>query len=234
MSLATSFRAGFRSAWGGARTRAVVATSLGTVLFAVLVAVLERRGAHAGSADRALATCFRLLVPLSIAAISTLVVGPRNLRDATWPVARFGHPKEAVALGQLGLVTAVGALTTFVAITLAVLVAHVGVGAAASSLTLGSDLFTSGWIALLVGALYSAWLTLGACFGKLGGARAIVLVLDFVLGDTGFFGAVMPRGVAYNLIGHASVMDLGQRSASAIGLATVVLLWGLVALRTRD
>ena len=234
MRFATSFRAGFLSAWGGARVRAIVATMVGALAFAVLIALLERGGGRAGAADRALATCFRLLVPLSVAALTTLALGPRNLRDATWPVARFGHSKSAVALGQLGLATALGAVTTLAVVLIAVLVTHATAGASASSLSLGHDLFTSGWIAVLVGASYAAWLTAGATFGKRGGGRGVVLILDFVVGDAGSFGGIMPRGVAYNLIGHDAAMDLGQRAASAIGLAAVVLLWALVALRCRD
>jgi hypothetical protein len=234
VSLVVAFRAGFRSAWGGVRPRSLVAVSGGTVLFGLLIGLLEHHAARVGAADRALATSFRLLVPLSALALSTLVIGSKNLRELAWPVARFGHSRHGVALGQLGLVTTLVATTTLLSVAVAVLTAHLGGGARAASAPLATDLFTSSWIALLVGAGYSAWFGLGATFGKNGGGRMAVLALDFVLGATGFFGAVMPRGIAYALIGHSASTDLGQRATSAIGLLTVVILWGVSAVRCRD
>ncbi len=234
MTLAVAMQAGFRSAWGSVRPRSLVAVSGGTIAFGVLIGLLEQHAARGGAADRALATAFRLLVPLSAMALFTLVVGTKNLRELAWPVARFGHARHGVALGQLAFVTVLVALTTLLSVACSVIVAHALGGARAAAAPLGSDLATSAWIALLVGAAYGAWFGLGATFGKQGGGRAAVLVLDFVLGATGFFGAVMPRGIAYTLIGHSAATELGQPVAGVVGLATVLVLWGLVAFRCRD
>ena len=74
----------------------------------LVVAVLERHAGVVGAADRTLVGLFRLVVPISCFAFLQLAIGMQNLREAAWPVARYGHHRGLVALG----VVLAGASTT--------------------------------------------------------------------------------------------------------------------------
>lgn len=237
MSAFASVLVGARSAWGGTSRRRVVSIGVVSIAIAVLVGLLERRAGPVGASDRALTACFRLLIPIMVAAMSTAIVGLRNLREAAWPVARFGRPRGAVALGFFALTALLSAgIATLCAVT-AVLASRAGVApvpGSSGAMSLVADVFTSAWIAGLIGIAYAAWFTFGATFGKIGNGRGVVLIADFIVGDVGFFGVVLPRGAAYALIGLSSPMDLPQRASSAAIVGVIVVLVGGIALRCRD
>jgi hypothetical protein len=205
-----------------------------SVALALLVAAVERAASPPGAADRALGAVFRFVVPLAAAALSGLAIGKVNLRDAAWPAARFGHARAPVAAAIVGASLIASALVSLVAALAALLVARVGASAGSWAMPLGHDVLTTSWIALLVGASYAAWLGLGAAFGKAGGGRVAVLVIDFVLGDVGTVGAVLPRGGATSLLGFTPPVDMPQWASSLSLAATTVACLALAAWWARD
>lgn len=195
----------------------------------VVAGLVERRVGGNTSVDRTLGVVFSWAIPLTSLAVVSLAISGLKLRDATWPVARFGAPRSRVALGLVGAAMLVSAVVSMVLSVTAVAVAHRDGGA-----SLPADLATSAWIGALTGAAYAAWLSLGASFGRFGGGRNVILALDFVLGRTDVFGVVFPRGNAANLLGFSAPLELGQRASSALlaGFALVVL--AVASWRSRD
>lgn len=206
----------------------VLASTLALAL-TVVAALVERNVGSWGAVDRTLSVVVSWVVPLLSLAIVSLVVGPRRLRDATWPVARFGAPRLQVALGLMAVVIAACALASVAVASVAVLLGHT-----ASAPPLASDLATTAWIAALTGAAYGAWLSLGASFGRSGGGRYVILVLDFVLGGTDVLGAVLPRGDAASLLGLAAPFAGGQRLSSALLAGLALAVFAVAAWRSRD
>lgn len=225
----TALRAGLSIASARLRTRAF-AMSLGLAFALALAATfVQRRVGSSGAVDRSLGTIFTWIIPLSSFATVSAVIGSRSLKDAVWPVARFGLPRQSVAV-------AVTLANAFACAVVAVLLAWVALVFAhtSSSVPLGSDLFTTGWIALFTGVSYGAWFSLGAAFGRRGGGRGIVLALDFVLGKLGLFGVVFPRGNAENLLGFDAPLHVSQPASSALLIGVSLIVTGLVYLKTRD
>ena len=206
------------------------AFSLGLALaFALAAAFVARRAGSSGSVDRALGVVFSYVVPLSTLATTALVMRRSALRDVVWPVARFGVARQSVALG----VTFANALACAASVMFLALVTIVFAHGPSSG-ALAHDLMTTGWIALLTGAAYGAWFSLGSALGKRGGGRVVVLALDFVLGKLGLLGALFPRIHAESLLGLEASAALSQ-PASSVMLATITfVVSGLVYLKTRD
>lgn len=233
MSAAASLRAGLSSAGVRLRGRAAVGVACAALLAVLVIALVERREATAGASDRALAALFRFVLPLTAFSLSQLPVGAQNLRDAVWPAARFGLSRGLVAAGTVLAGALAAALTAAILALVTVAVARVGAPARPGEMSLASDLLTSAWIAPLVALAYGAWFGLGATFGRAGGGRGIVLLADFIVGSVGFFGVLLPKGSAYNLIGLAAPMDVPQRGASFVLLGVTVACVALLVARCR-
>ncbi len=145
----------------------------GTALLTLTLALVERKLGDRGGIDRALHIVASWFMPLLALAVVTAAVGTRPLRELTWPAARFGASRQAVAVG---LVVAMS-LAAVVAILPSIALAYAA-GPSDSSVPLGRDLATSGWVAAESAWAYAAWLALGATFGKQGGGRGFVIVAD--------------------------------------------------------
>jgi hypothetical protein len=230
---APSFTLGARA---GASLAVVRLRSRGFALACVLAlaltgvaAFVERRVGMAGAVDRTLGVVAGWIVPIFCTGALSLLLAGRGLRESTWPAARFGAPRAAVALGSI-LVLAIA--TAAVALLLAMLGVALAHGDGAPPLL--GDLLTSAWVAALGGAAYAAWLSFGASFGRVGGGRYVVLVLDFVLGGTDLLGVVLPRGNLENLLGLGAPFDVGQRASSLLLSSLAVLVAAVASWRSRD
>ena len=233
MSAAGSVLAGLRV--GGARLRGKTGllVLLAALAATLVVAVLERHAGVVGAADRTLVGLFRLVVPISCFAFLQLAIGMQNLREAAWPVARYGHHRGLVALG----VVLAGA---FAAAGSALLLAWLGLSVARlfgpampNAMPFISDLAATSFTAVAVSLGYGSWLGLGATFGRLGGGRTLVLLADFLVGSVGFFAVALPRGAAYSLIGREAALELSARQSSLVLVAVTLLCFWLTVLRCR-
>ena len=201
-----------------------LAVLLGAALV-VLSAVLERRVTVAGAVDRTLAATFNLVVPLASFTIAAMATGRQSLGDAVWSAARYGVARRDVALGVIGAAAITSAALSAALSALAVVAAGGG----------GGDAITSAWIAALTATAYVSWFSLGATFGKRGGGRLAVLLVDFAIGGSaGIAGAILPRGNAASLLGGPGPLHLPQASSSALLLVSALSLAGLAAVRCRE
>src|SRR5262249_11071560 len=147
---------------------------------------------------------FGLIIPIASFVVVLEVTRRNRLGVAAWPIARHGVARRDVAIGM------VLAAAVFAGV-LGALFGFAGVAAAppASSAAVALDAAVSCRIGALAGVAYVGWFALGATFFGRGRGIWVVLVADFVLGDsTGFFGAALPRGNAMNLLGGAPPLGL--------------------------
>jgi hypothetical protein len=212
-----------------AARRPLLAFALALALV-VTAAVLERSVSAAGAVDRSLAATFRLVLPLLAFALSVDAVGREHLRDATWPVARFGVARRDVALGIAAASAIACAAGGGVLAAASVLVAHTP-----SAPPLVRDLLVSTWIGALTGAAYAGWSSLGGTFFRRGQGRVVLLVADLLLGgSTGVAGAILPRGNAVNLLGGSAPLGLSQQGSAALLAIAALTLALIAALRCRE
>ena len=208
------------------RPGAWIAAGAWGALACVVSAIARVQGSVHG-ADHALVDVFGALVlPLLTYAVVRAALGAGSLRTSTAPVVAFGaDPARAAAAAITVAAVTCAAAGALVAAAVA-FVAH-GV----SDPPPLRDAATSAYAGGLGGLAYAAWFSLGATFGRRGGGRGVLLVVDWVLGATGGAGAlVTPRGHLRNLLGGAPPMDLSER-ASAIALLALTLLYALIAIR---
>ncbi len=224
---ASGLALGARGALARLASRSGALVAVAALGLAAVAGYLERRAAAAQAVDRALASVFDLVIPLLTFALVTIAIGRRRLQDAAWPIARFGADRRFVALGQVVAAAGLAAGLAAAAAALAVVTAH---GPTSSPLAL--DAATSAWIGALTAVAYAGWFSLGATFLRAGGGRMVPLVADFLVGDLGLLGWVLPRGLAANLLGLVA-SGLPQRSASAVLAATAAVTIALAALRCR-
>lgn len=205
--------------------RGLVLTILLGAALVWISALVERRLTALGAVDRTLAATFNLVVPLASFAIAALATGRRSLRDAVWSAARYGVARRDVALGTIGAAAVMSAAICAALGAFSVLAARGGAG----------DAITSAWIAALTAAAYASWFSLGATFGRRGGGRLAVLLVDFAIGgSTTIAGALLPRGNAQSLLGGPAPLHLPQASSSVILVVSALVVAGLAAVRCRE
>ncbi len=211
----TRFGAAIRLGASAARARVVrrptaLAALLGVALI-VVSAVIERRAGSAGAVDRVLGNTFRVVLPLVTFGVTAAATGHDRLRDAVWPLARYGSSRRDLALGTILFAMAASAALAALFAVVSVVLAHSPGGP-----PLLRDAFQSAWIGALTASAYAAWFAFGAVFWKRGRGRWIPLALDLLFGaSTGLLGAVFPRGNAQSLLGGAAPLHLSQPSSSA-------------------
>lgn len=209
--------------------RPLLAFGLGAAL-ALAAAVIEVAFGSSGAVDRALLSTFRLATPLTIFALAADAADRTTLRDAAWPVARFGASSHHVALG-IALATALA--SALVGALLAVVVVVVAHGPGAAPFV--RDMLVSGWIGALTGAAYAGWFSLGATFFRRGLGRFVPLAADLLLGGSaGVIGALLPRGNAVNLLGGPPPLGLGQPASAALLASSALVLALAAAARCRE
>jgi hypothetical protein len=149
----------------------------------------------------------------------------RRLEEAVHELARHGANRRSAALGMLLAPTASVALGTALLALVAVLLTRWP-----SDPRLGSDLLASGWVGLLGGAAYALWFAFGSTFGRSGGGRGVLLVLDWIFGaGASLLALPWPRSHIRNLLGAEPVLGMPQWSAT-LALALLGLFCGGAAL----
>jgi hypothetical protein len=222
--------AGFLTGYRGGVRRAIAARSLATAVLAfglvVLVAIAEKKSGIFGAANRALEDIvFSVILPVGLLWTSTRILEPLRLDVAVAPLARFGPSRRSVALGLIVASMLAGAAFAAVAAGATAILAHDPTAPPAAL-----DAFTCAWIGALTASAYAALFALGATFGARGGGRFWALALDFVLGSTGGFAAlIVPRAHALNLLGGEPPLLLSQPASAAL-LATIAVAFTALAL----
>lgn len=194
------------------------------------VAWLERRSGSNVAADRSLTgIALGLVLPLLSHGTVARALAGTHLETSLSELARFGGNRRVIALGvgmALTLVLAVaGALVALVAVV---------VVRAPADPVLVRDAVTSTWIGALAGASYAGWFGLGSTFGRAGGGRTALLILDFIAGaSVGLSALLWPRGHIRNLLGGEPVWLMPQWGASLALLLLTVAYFALSLWRVR-
>jgi hypothetical protein len=197
---------------------------------ALAAAFVEVSAGAAGAVDRALLVTFRLVVPLVVFALASDAADRTDLRDAAWPVARFGASSGGVAFGVAIAAALAGAGAAAVIAALTAVAAHT-----AGAPPLARDALVSAWVGALAGAAYAGWFSLGGTFLRRGRGRLAPLVADLLLGgSTGVAGALLPRGSAVNLLGGQAPLGLTQPGSAWLLAASALVLAFAAAVRCRD
>jgi hypothetical protein len=181
------------------------------VALAVAGAVIERDAGSLGAVDRALAGTFRLLIPLLTLALVGRAASREGLGPGSFPLARFGLPRFAVALGVAAAPAVAAALASALLAALTVAFAH-----SASAPPLAADMLLSAWIGAVTALAYAGWVALGTTFFRGRGAW-VPVGADFLFGgSTGLVAALLPRAHASSLL-HLSAgpLDLSRPVSSA-------------------
>jgi hypothetical protein len=194
---------------------------------AVAFALVAHSGGAAHGADHALVDAYGALVlPLLAYAVVGAMLDARSLAASGAPLVAFGAPPARVAAVTLGVAAAAAALMGASVAAVVAVVAHGG-----SAPPPGRDALVSAYAGALGGAAYAAWFALGASFGRRGGGRAVLLVVDWVLGASGGAAALAtPRAHVRNLLGGAPPLGWSER-ASAVALVAVGALCAAWAVR---
>lgn len=194
---------------------------------ALILAVTARHAGSAHGADHVLLDGYAsFALPLLAFAVVGGALGARSIGASTASMVAFGaSPFRAAAAGVLvggAACAATGAL-------LAAGVAAIAHGSADPPAL--RDALASAYAGGLGGLGYASWFALGAGFGRRGGGRVALLLVDFVVsGDDGVLGLVTPRAHVRSLLGGPLVMDLPGR-ASAAALVAMAVVYGLLAVR---
>lgn len=228
--LGAAIRLGASAALARIFRRATALAALLGLALLVVATVIERRAGSAGAVDRVLGGTFRLILPLVTFAVAAAATGHDRLREAVWPLARYGASRRQIAFGTvLAAAFASAALAAFFAV-FSVVLAH-GPG----DPPLLRDAFQSAWIGALTASAYAAWFSFGAVFLRRGRGRWLPLLLDILFGaSTGLLGAVFPRGNAANLLFGAAALLLSQPASSAVLVVSTVLLTLFASLLCRE
>jgi len=194
---------------------------------AVGVALTARSAGWAHRTDHVLLGAYGpLIVPLLAYVIAGGVIGARSLSSAVGPLAAFGAPPARAAAAAIAVAIAVCAVAAAAVAAVVVLLAH-----GAGDPPLARDLLSTTYAGAMGAGAYGAWFVAGASFGRRGGGRAALLVVDWLAGGSdGLAALVTPRGHLRNLLGGAPPMGLPER-ASAVALVLLGAAYALLAVR---
>jgi hypothetical protein len=195
-------------------------------LLAIGLAVTAKRTGAAHGADRALLEGYAAFaLPLLSYALVGAALGGRSMGGSIAPVVAFGAAPARAATATLVVSCAACAVAASLLAAAVAAIAH-GTG----DPPLLRDAATSAYAGGLGGLAYAGWLSLGASFGRKGGGRVALLLVDFLAtGDDGAFAMLTPRAHVRSLLGGAEVMDLTGRASGcllvtiAIGCAAAVV-----------
>jgi hypothetical protein len=189
------------------------------------LAFAARRSGATHGADRVLLDGYAgYALPLLVYAIVGAALGGGSLSAAIAPVVTFGASRRRAALATLAAALVGAAVPAGVLAAVVAAVAHGG-----GDPPRLHDALVSAYVGLVGGAAYASWYALGATFGRRGGGRVALLVLDFLAGGAeGVFALVTPRAHVTNLLGGAAVMGWPERS-SAVALIVMAIVFGGIA-----
>jgi hypothetical protein len=199
----------------------------GWLLLGLAMAAVARSEAAPNGADHVLVGAFgALVVPLLAYAVVGGVLGGGSLRASVAPVVALGAPRgrsSAVTVG-LGMLLAAVLCAALGAVLAAV--AH-GVDDPPAA----RDALVSAYAGALGGAAYGGFFAFGASFGRRGGGRAALLVVDWLVGSNGTALALLtPRGHLRNVLGGLPPWELTERTSAVVLLAFALAL-AAVAIR---
>lgn len=156
---------------------------------------IELAAGTLGAVDRALASTFRLVIPVLTVALVSRAASREGLGPGVYSLARFGLPRSALALGVVAASALVAAIAGALLAAVTVLAAH-----ASGAPPLAFDLLESSWIAAATALAYAAWTALGTTYFR-GRGLWIPVGADFLLGgSTGLAAALLPRAHATSLL----------------------------------
>jgi hypothetical protein len=209
--------------------RAWVPVALWSLLAIAAACILRHAHAPSNASEALQAPFGTIALPFLAYAVVGATLGGDGLSRSARSLVAFGAAPFRAALGSIGVAMAVAATLSSLVGLLVLTVAH-GEG----DPPLVRDALTTTWVAFFGGAAYAAAFALGASFGKRGGGRAVVLVLDWVFGSGGdTSGLVTPRAHLRSLLGGDAVASLsGHASALCLVLLAAAFAW-LAARRTR-
>lgn len=225
-----AMRLGFLTGIRRLSSREAVLTFALALALSISGGIIERRVTTAGAVDRSLAATFRLVIPLLCFALAGRLSERNTLRNAAWPVARYGMPQREVAWGMTLALALVTAIAGAVLASVSVLTAF-----SSASPPLARDLVTSAWIGALTSSAYAGWFAFGGTFFLRGRGRWAPLVVDFLIGSgSGFFASLLPRAHARGLLGGEGPLSFSQPQSSVFLLLMAIVLSVLAALRCRE
>jgi hypothetical protein len=194
-------------------------------LLASWLAFAARRSGATHGADRVLLDGYAgYALPLLVYAVVGAALGGGSLAAAIAPVVTFGASRRRATVATLGAALVGAAVAAGVLAAVVAAVAHGG-----GDPPRLRDAWVSGYVGLVGGAAYAAWYAFGATFGRRGGGRVALLILDFLAGSVGgVFALGTPRSHVTNLLGGAAVMGWPER-ASAVALAVMTVGFGALA-----
>jgi hypothetical protein len=195
-------------------------------LLALGLATMARGEGAAHGADRVLLEGYAsYALPLLAYTLVGATLGARSMAGSAAPLVALGaSPAHAAAAA----VAVAGAVCTAGGAILGAAVAAIAHGAGDPPAL--RDAVTSAYAGGLGGLAYALWYSLGASFGRRGGGRVALLVVDFLVSGTGALGALTPRAHVRSLLGGALSLDLPER-ASAVVLVFLAVGYGLAAVR---
>jgi len=210
------------------RDRRTAGAVLLAVALALAGAMIERAAGSLGAVDRALAGTFRLVIPLLTLAFVSRAASREGLAAGTFPLARFGVPRFAVALGIVASAALAAAAAAALLAALTVVLAH-----SPAAPPLARDMLMSAWIAVPTALAYAGWIAFGATFFR-GRGRWVPVGVDFLMGGTsGLAGAMLPRAHAQSLLGLGSgPLALPPSVSFAVLFAMAAALALVAALRS--
>jgi hypothetical protein len=211
------------------RTRRAWLPIAAWTLLAIVIALSARaRGATTG-ADHVMRGAFAFLVlPLVSYGVVGGVLGSTGLRGGIRGVVALGAPPRSAALASVLVAIASSAALCGALAAVVCALAH-----GSQDPPLALDMAASFGVAVLGGATYAAYFSVGAAIGK-GSARTLLLALDWMIGGGAGAGAlVMPRGHVTSLLGGPLCADLSQRSSSVMLVVLLLAYAGLAVLLVR-
>jgi len=194
---------------------------------ALAFAMTARTSGSPHAADHVLLGAYApLVLPLLTYALAGTVIGTRSLAFSAAPLVGLGaRPGQVTAVTML-VASAACAFSGGLLAVVVDLVAH-----ASADPPLGRDAITCAYAGGLGGGVYASLFAFGASFGKRGGGRPLLLVLDWILGaGDGPAALVTPRAHVRNLFGGTAPVELSGR-ASALALLLIGLLCALIGIR---
>jgi hypothetical protein len=209
-----------------ARTRRGRWPAAGWTLLTLLASLHARAiGIGSGAAHVMRGPFGIIVVPLVAYTIVGAVLGGGGLRAATRGVVALGAPSRGAAAATVLVATFASALASALLAAIVAVVAHGPLDA-----PLAVDLAASVAVAFLGGAAYGTYFCAGSAIGS-GAARALFLVVDWLIGAGAGFGALFtPRGHLMSLLGDQACFDISRRASSVV-LVLLVVGYGAVAIR---
>lgn len=197
---------------------------LGYAAFALAIGALERKYAGSHGADLVLPEIFgAVVVPLLVFGVVGATVLQGSLRASIRPLTAIGASGTNAALASVLVAAIFGAVVCG------------GLGAAlvpisGSPVPFRADMIASAWVSALGAAAYASFFALGATFGRKGGGRAALLLVDWFLGSSPGIDVVTPRAHLRNLLGGAPLAHVSQ-TASAVTLGAFALVCLAISVR---